>query len=61
MILEPATVTAGKRVTILQKTPISVSVLDERKIKDYRLWSMKDLSAVVPNLFVANSGSDILD
>lgn len=57
--LETITVTAEKRATLLQKTPLSVSVLNAGKVEDYRLWSMKDLNAVVPNLLVSNVGSDL--
>ncbi|MCU7692908.1 TonB-dependent receptor [Haoranjiania flava] len=57
--LETITLTAEKRTTLLQKTPVSVSVLNARKVEAYRLWSMKDLSAVVPNLLVAHVGSDL--
>lgn len=57
--LETITVTAEKRTTLLQKTPVSVSLLNARKVEAYRLWSMKDLSAVVPNLLVAHVGSDL--
>lgn len=57
-ILETLTITAEKRETILQKTPVSVSVLNAQKVEDYRLWSLSDLSAVVPNLFIPNGGSD---
>src|SRR5690606_19446566 len=56
--LETLTITAEKRETILQKTPVSVSVLNAQKVEDYRLWSLSDLSAVVPNLFIPNGGSD---
>lgn len=58
-ILETVTITAEKKATILQKTPMSVSVLNAQKMEDYRLWSMKDLSAVVPNLLVSSVGSDL--
>src|SRR5690606_16241937 len=38
--LETLTITAEKRETILQKTPVSVSVLNAQKVEDYRLWSL---------------------
>lgn len=57
--LEPVIVTAEKRETILQKTPVSATALNAQKIEDSRLWSLKDLSAVVPNLFIVNTGSDL--
>lgn len=58
-ILETVTITAEKKATILQRTPMSVSVLNAQKMEDYRIWSMKDLSAVVPNLLVSSVGSDL--
>ncbi|MES1218256.1 MAG: TonB-dependent receptor [Bacteroidota bacterium] len=45
-------VSSEKREEKLQKTPIAVSVLNTQQLKDYRIWDVRDLEAVVPDLFV---------
>ncbi|TXJ26816.1 MAG: TonB-dependent receptor [Chitinophagaceae bacterium] len=58
-MLETVTITAEKRPTLAQKTPSSVSVLNSKKLEDYRVWTLQDLNGIVPNLFVTNTGSDM--
>ncbi|MDL5511104.1 TonB-dependent receptor [Arenibacter sp. M-2] len=57
--LQEVVITAEKRETVLLETPIAISVLSSKKMEDYRLWSMRDLSAVVPNLLISHVGSDL--
>jgi iron complex outermembrane recepter protein len=50
--LDEVVVTSEKREEKLQKTPIAISVLNQQQIKNYRIWDVRDLTAVAPNLFV---------
>ncbi|SEO66500.1 TonB-dependent receptor [Mucilaginibacter sp. OK283] len=54
--LDEVTVTAQKYEEDAQKVPFSVTTLSARQIKDYRLWDLKDLTAIAPNLNSASSG-----
>jgi iron complex outermembrane receptor protein len=45
-------VTAQKEETNLQSTPLAVSALGTRQLREYRVWDFKDLTALAPNLFV---------
>lgn len=50
--LEEVVVSSEKREETLQKTPVAVSVLNAQQITNYRIWDVRDLEAVVPDLFV---------
>ncbi len=50
--LEEITVTASKRQTTLQDTPIAVSVLSSNDLKDAQIQDIKDLQFLVPSLRV---------
>ncbi len=50
--LEDVVVSSEKREEKLQKTPIAISVLTAQQLKNYRIWDVRDLTGVVPNLFV---------
>ncbi len=50
--LDEVVVTSEKREETLQKTPIAVSALNEQQLKNYRIWDVRDLTAIAPNLFV---------
>ena len=54
--LEDVVVTAQKQEEVLKNVPLSVSVLSAKNISDYRLWNNKDLTAIVPTLYVSNPG-----
>lgn len=54
--LNEVIVTADKRETNIQKTPFSISALDSKEINDARIWDIKDLTAMVPNLYAAHPG-----
>ncbi|MES1222833.1 MAG: TonB-dependent receptor, partial [Bacteroidota bacterium] len=56
--LEEVVVTAQKRDELVQKLPLSISVFSSEKVKEYRLWNNKDITAIVPNLNSANPGDD---
>src|SRR5690606_25199518 len=54
--LKEVIVTAEKRETNIQQTPSSISALESKAISDAKIWDIKDLSAIVPNLYAANPG-----
>ena len=56
--LEQVVVTAEKTAERLQRVPISVSAFTARQVRAYRLWSLEDVSALVPNLYTANPGDN---
>lgn len=56
--LDAVVVTAQKREEPLQNVPLSISALSAKDVKDYRLWNAKDITAIVPNLYSANSGDE---
>lgn len=56
--LDAVFVNAQKREEALQKVPISISALSSRQVKQYRLWSLDEITAIVPNLYSSNSGDD---
>lgn len=56
--LENVTVTAQKKEELLQHIPAAISVISAAQVEHYRLWNSKDISAIVPNLFSANTGDE---
>ncbi|WND02986.1 TonB-dependent receptor [Temperatibacter marinus] len=52
-LLEEIVVTATKRKTTLQDTPVAVSVTSAKTIEQSRILDLKDLQSVVPSLRVA--------
>ncbi|PCI32474.1 MAG: TonB-dependent receptor [Alphaproteobacteria bacterium] len=51
-VLEEIIVSATKRQTTLQDTPVSVSVTSQRTIQEARIFDLKDLQSVIPSLRV---------
>jgi iron complex outermembrane recepter protein len=56
--LDEVVVSAQKKEELLQQLPFSISALSSSKVKDYRLWRNKDITAIIPNLYSANPGDD---
>ena len=56
--LDDVFVSAQKKEEFLQKVPLSITAISSKQVKEYRLWNTKDLTAIVPNLYSANSGDD---
>ncbi|GAB3881037.1 TonB-dependent receptor [Spirosoma agri] len=54
--LDEVTVSAQKVEEDPQKLPFSVSTLSSKQVQEYRLWTSKDLTALIPNLYSANPG-----
>lgn len=55
--LEDVTVTAERRETDLQKTPISISTFSSQEIEELNIEHMPDLALRVPGLTMANSSN----
>jgi iron complex outermembrane receptor protein len=56
--LDEVVVTAQKREEEVQQVPISISTLSAKQIEEYRIWNLRDITAVVPNLYSANPGDN---
>ena len=56
--VEEVIVTATKRETNLMETPLAVSVVTQEQMALQGLSRISDLSSLVPNLVVGNSGED---
>ncbi len=56
--LEAVTVTAQKQREDLQKVPFAVSSVDAELAERMNLWNVKELRAVIPNLYFANPGDN---
>ncbi len=54
--LDAVMVTAEKKEELLQQVPSSITVLDAKEIQEFRLWDVKQLTAIVPNFYSGNSG-----
>jgi len=55
--LDEVVVSSDKIETRLQQTPAAVSVLSGQKLNEYRAWSVADLTALAPSLFVTEHGN----
>ncbi len=56
--LDAVLVSAQKTEESLQEIPFSISALSARQVQQFRLWNTRELTAIVPNLYSANSGDD---
>jgi iron complex outermembrane receptor protein len=56
--LDDVVVTAQKTEESLQRIPFSISALSARKVNEYRLWNIKDITAIAPNVFSSNPGDN---
>ncbi len=54
--LDEVVVTADKKEESIQRLPVSVSSFGSRQVSDYRIWNIKDLTGIVPNLFASDPG-----
>jgi len=51
-------VSAEKSEGEISEKPLSVTVIDREKINAQQIWDQNELSAMAPNLYLANSGDD---
>ena len=56
--LSEVVVSAQKRDEQAQRIPLSISTLSAKQVDDYRMWNTEDLTAIIPNLYSANSGDN---
>lgn len=54
--LDQVIVTAERKETKLQRTPIAVTVLDAQDLKENRVWSFSDITALAPGLLTTEHG-----
>ena len=54
--LEDVIVTAQKRAELLHNVPFAISNLSAKQIEDLRLWQIKEITSVIPNLYSADPG-----
>ena len=55
--LEQVVVTADKVESDVQKTPVAITVLNAKKIQEYRIWSFSDITALAPSTFSIEHGN----
>ncbi|MGZ3754101.1 MAG: TonB-dependent receptor [Mucilaginibacter sp.] len=56
--LDEVTVSAQKRDERAQRVPTSISTLSAKQVDDYKVWNTEELTALIPNLYSANSGDN---
>lgn len=56
--LEPVVVTAQKIEEEAQKIPSGISTLSGKQVQQFRLWNLRDITAIVPNLYSADPGDN---
>lgn len=56
--LDDVLVSAEKVEGNLQSIPYSISAMTSRQVKEFRMWNTRDITAIVPNLYSANSGDN---
>ncbi|MFZ9473245.1 MAG: TonB-dependent receptor, partial [Sediminibacterium sp.] len=47
---------AQKKTELLQKVPLAVSSFNSKQINAYRIWNIKDISGIIPNVYSADPG-----
>ncbi|GGH01662.1 TonB-dependent receptor [Mucilaginibacter phyllosphaerae] len=56
--LDEVVVTAQKREEDAAQVPFSITVLSAKQVQDYNIRNLKDITAIVPNLYSANPGDN---
>ncbi len=56
--LDAIIVTAEKKEDDLQRIPVSISNISSQQVEEYRLWNIKDITAISPNVYSANPGDN---
>lgn len=55
--VERVIITATRRETVLQKTPVAVTAVGEKALKAAQIENIEDLTSVIPSLIVTNNGN----
>ncbi len=56
--LSDVVINASKKEADFYKTPGAVTTFDSKQIKDFRIWEIADLSGLVPNMNLSQSGDN---
>ncbi len=56
--LDEVVVSAEKYEEKLQKIPVAISAFTSREIAEFRLWSLQEITGLVPNLYSSNPGDN---
>ncbi|WP_147313942.1 TonB-dependent receptor [Deminuibacter soli] len=56
--LDAVVVTAGKQEAALQQLPFTVTGITAQQVKAWRLWDVKDVTAIAPNTYAADAGDN---
>ncbi|MEO6549254.1 MAG: TonB-dependent receptor [Ferruginibacter sp.] len=56
--LETVTVTAEKKEESLQNIPVAITAISAARVEQLRLWNIKDITGLVPNVYSGNSGDE---
>jgi iron complex outermembrane receptor protein len=56
--LEDVVVTAQKQEDDLQRVPFAITALSGKRLDEFRVWNIRDLTAIVPNLYSSNPGDN---
>lgn len=56
--LDEVVVTAQKREEALQRIPVSISAFSAERTENYRLWNIKEITAIVPNFYSSSPGDN---
>lgn len=56
--LDPVVVTAQKTEEEAQKIPSGISTLSGKQVQQFRIWNLRDITAIVPNLYSADPGDN---
>ena len=56
--LDAVIVSAQKKEESLQKIPFSISSISAQQVQEFRLWDIKEITAIVPNLYAADPGDN---
>ena len=54
--LDTVLVTAQKKTELLQKVTLAVSSFNSKQVNAYRIWNIKDISGIIPNVYSADPG-----
>ena len=57
--LDEVVVSAEKKEELLQTLPLSVTALTSRQVREYRLWNIQELTAIVPTFYAADPGDKL--
>ncbi|MFT4154980.1 TonB-dependent receptor [Parafilimonas sp.] len=56
--LDDVVVSTEKTEQDVQKVPLSITALSAADVADYKLWNTKQLTAIVPGMYVSNPGDN---